>query len=150
MSILDNIRRDAKNRLGKFLSSQTGNAPVMFMLGGFKFSIASAAVQEWSRSTSYRWAAQERFGKVDALQFTGYGPERWTLPCIVFPDWQGIRSTYQIIAVAPENKPLKLISAMGNVIGQYVIESIEETQSNFKPDGNARRLEFVMTIRAFD
>lgn len=150
MSIKDNIIRDAKNRLGKFLSSNTGNAPVMFMLGGFKFSVATAVAQEWSRSTSYRWSAQKRFGKVDALQFTGYDEERWTLPCVVYPDWQGIGSTYQIIAVAPENKPLKLISAAGNVIGQYVIENITETQSHFKPDGRSRKLEFTMTIRAFD
>lgn len=150
MSIKNNIIRDARNRLGKFLSSSTGNAPVMFMLGGFKFSVKTAAAQELGRSTSFRWAAQQRFKQVDALQFTGYGAERWAIQCTVFPDWQGIRTVAEITDLAPENRPLKLISASGIVIGQYVIENIEETHSVFKPDGNGRKLEFTLTIRGYD
>lgn len=150
MSILDNIRRDAINKLGKFLSSQTGNAPVMMMLGNFKFSINTAVFQELQRHTNYRWQGQERFGKVDALQFTGYGPERWTLPCIVYPDWKGIKAPWQVLEKAPENKPQRLISAQGNVIGMYVIESMDEVHSYYKPDGSPRKIEFTMVIRAFD
>lgn len=150
MSFIDNLRRDIANRLNKVLTSRTGNAPVMMMLGGFKFSVRTAAAHEVSRRRGFRWAAQERFGNVDALQFTGYNEEVWNFACVVYPDWQGIKSTDEIIEIAPENRPLKLISASGDIIGKFVIVGIEETGSYFKTDGTPRKIEFNLTIRAYD
>ena len=50
-------------------------ASVMMRLGLYKFSMGTAAYQELTRSTSYRWARQERINTNDALQMTGLGPE---------------------------------------------------------------------------
>lgn len=150
MSIKDNLLRDARKRLGQLLSSQTGNAPVMMMLGGFKFAVNTAAFTEVQRSQAFRWSGQERFGQMDALQFTGYGMDRITLPCVVFPDWQGITGTWDILDKAPENTPQRLISASGRVIGRFVIESLEETHTHHKTDGTPRKIEFTLTIRGYD
>lgn len=63
---------------GSFQGNSSGNAPVMLMLGGFKFSINTAVFTELQRSTGYRWPAQERMGQYDALQYTGPGEDRIT------------------------------------------------------------------------
>lgn len=152
MSIVDLVRRrDGINRLLKYLAGKaSGNAPVMMMLGDFKFSVNTAVFQEWQKSQSFRWQAQERFRKVDALQFTGYGIERITLPCIVYTNWRGIISTDDILMAAPENRPQRMISAQGDVMGRYVIESIEETHSYHQVNGVPRKIEFTLTLRGYD
>ena len=45
--------------LSSFQSNDSGNAPVLLMLGGFKFSLNTAVFQEIQQSNEYGWAAQE-------------------------------------------------------------------------------------------
>ena len=133
-----------------FRGNDSGNAPVLLMLGGFKFSLNTAVFQQLQRSTAYRWPAQERVGQLDALQFTGPGEDRITLPGIVYPDLRGDASQIsQLRDLAKGGRPLRLISSSGEILGLWVIESVEETQSLFKPDGAFRRQEFNLTIRKF-
>lgn len=133
-----------------FAGNNTGDAPVMMMLGGFKFSISTAVFQEVQRTTSWRWPAQERVGQFDALQFTGPGDDRVTFPGTIYPDFRGgTRQVEDLRKVANAGKPVRLISAAGAILGLWVIESIDETSSNFKPDGAPRRQDFTVTIRKF-
>jgi phage protein U len=61
----------------------------MMQLGLYQFSIDNAAYQRLFRSTEYRWAAIERVGKQDALQFTGLGGDTITLQGIIYPHYKG-------------------------------------------------------------
>jgi phage protein U len=136
--------------LNGFAGNNAGNSPTMLMLGGFKFSLNTAVFQEMHRSTSYRWPAQERVGQFDALQFTGPGEDRITLPGIVYPDFRGGADQVESLRkIAAQGKPLRLISASGVMLGAWVIESVEETASAFKKDGAPRRQDFTVTIRKF-
>jgi phage protein U len=89
-------------------------------------------------------------GQLDALQFTGPGEDRITLPGIVYCDFRGDASQIsQLRNLASGGRPLRLIASTGEILGRWVIESVEETQSMFKPDGAFRRQEFNLTIRKF-
>ena len=44
-------------------------------LGQFTFSVDTAAYQELSRTSEYRWASQDRIGQMPALQAVGPGSE---------------------------------------------------------------------------
>jgi len=135
---------------GAFTGNDSGNAPVLLMLGGFKFSVNTAVFRELQRSTSYRWPAQERVGQFDALQFTGPGDDRLTLPGVVYPDFRG--GTGQLAALrtlASAGRPLQLIAASGDILGMWIIDNIEETQSFYKPDGTPRKQEFTVSLRKF-
>lgn len=133
-----------------FQGNDSGNAPVMLMLGGFKFSLNTAAFQRLERSTSYRWPAQQRVGREDALQFTGPGEDRITIPGVVYPDFRGgLFQVETLRAIANDGRPLRLISSGGAILGLWVIESIDEVQSEFKPDGSPRRQEFSLRIRKY-
>lgn len=136
--------------LASFRGNNSGNAPVLLMLGGFKFSLNTAVFQEMRRSTTSRWQAQERIGQYDALQFTGPGDDRISLPGVVYPDFRGgDRQVDDLRALAAQGRPLRLIGPTGEILGAWVIENVEETQSHHKPSGNARKQEFTVSIRKF-
>lgn len=100
--------------------------------------------------TSYRWPAQERIGQFDALQFTGPGEDRITLPGVIYPDFRGGSDQLnELRSLASRGQPLRLIAASGEVLGMWVIESVEEVQSTFKVDGSPRRQDFTITIKKF-
>jgi phage protein U len=133
-----------------FSGNDTGNAPVMLMLGGFKFSLNTAVFTELSRTTGYSWPGQERFGQYDALQYTGPGADRIRLPGIIYPDWRGgAVQVGQLRSLAEQGRPLRLIGPSGAILGNWIIESVEEGQSYYKPDGSFRRQEFTVSIRNF-
>lgn len=151
MSFRESLNGFIQTLEGAFQGNDSGNAPVMLMLGGFKFSLNTAVFQEVQRSTSYRWAAQDRLHKFDALQSTGPGDDRITLPGVVYPDWRGgVGQLDDLRALANEFRPLQLIDSFGMLLGLWVIDSIEEIQTEFKPDGTPRKQQFTVSIRKFD
>ncbi len=150
MSFREIISSQIDKALDSFAGNNSGNSPTLLMLGGFKFSLNTAVFQEVQRSTSWRWPAQERVGQYDALQFTGPGEDRVTLPGVIYPDFRGGTGQIEDLRkIAKQGKPVRLISGSGAILGLWVIESIDETASNFKPNAAPRRQDFTVTIRKF-
>lgn len=134
----------------QFQGNDSGNAPTLLMLGGFKFSLNTAVFTEMRRLTSWRWPAQERVGLLDALQSTGPGEDTITLPGVIYPDFRGgARQLDDLRAIGDAKKPVRLIGASGQIYGMWVIKSLEETASNFKLDGGPRKQEFNIQIQKF-
>ncbi|QJB21845.1 tail protein [Xanthomonas phage FoX2] len=150
MSYRETINGIIQKAVNTFQGNDSGNAPVLLMLGGFKFSLNTAVFTEMHRSTSYKWPAQERLGQYDALQFTGPGEDRMRLPGIIYPGWRGGATQIGALrSLAFQGRPLKLIGSSGAIMGQWVIENVEEGQSFYLPDGTFRKQEFTVTIRKF-
>lgn len=150
MPFVETITGVINRAVSSFQGNDSGNAPVLLMLGGFKFSLNTAAFTELQRSTSFRWPAQERVGQYDALQFTGPGDDRITLPGIVFPDWRGgFVQVENLRRLGTQGRPLQLILSTGQILGAWVIENVEEVQAFHNPDGTFRRQEFTVTIRKY-
>lgn len=123
----------------------------MLTLGGFQFSIATAAYQELARITEYRWPALARFMQGDALQYVGPGPDFITLPGVIYPEWRGGDGQLsELRALAAQGLPLVLIDGAGAVLGRWVVERVEERQSVFAAEGKPRRQEFALGLRKFD
>ncbi|PHS43115.1 MAG: phage tail protein [Marinobacter sp.] len=126
-------------------------ADVMMKLGGFTFSIDTAAYQSLSRSSEYRWASQDRIGTNPALQNIGTGSETINLQGVVFAAHRG--GTGQLDDMrreASKRQPLILVDGRGLVHGRWVIERVEEEQSNFAQAGVARRQQFRLNLRKYD
>lgn len=123
----------------------------MMSLGTFQFGIATAAYQELSRSTEWRWPAQERFMQGQALQFVGPGGDTITLPGVIYPEYRGgFGQLDQMRASANKGQPLALIDGAGVMMGRWVIERLEERQSVFAAAGKPRKQEFTLGLRKFD
>lgn len=126
-------------------------ADVMMSLGGFRFGLNTAAFQELSRTTEQRWAAQDRFGQLAALQHTGPGTDAITLPGVIYPEFRGgLGQIDRMRELAGRGRPLSLITGAGRVLGRYVIERVEERQSVFAARGMARKIEFTLNLRRYD
>ena len=126
-------------------------ADVMLQLGRYAFSIDTAAYQQLARASRYTWAAQQRVGNHDALQFTGYGADAITLTGRIYPAWRG--GTGQLDAMreaAQAGEPLRLVDGLGYVHGRWVIESIDEQSDTFAPGGAPRRQQFTLQMRYYD
>lgn len=126
-------------------------ADVMMKLGDYAFGIDTAAYQRLARSTSYRWAAQERVGAHDALQFTGPGDDTITLTGSIYPDWRG--GTGQLERMreqAGKGKPLMMVDGNGFIRGRWVIESVEEASDTYAKAGVPRRQRFTLQLRRYD
>lgn len=129
----------------------TLGAFVMLRLGTFKFGINTAAYQTLQRKTEYRWASQDRFGQREALQFTGPGSDTITLEGAIFPAFRGGTGQVDILrALAASGQPQTLIDGLGNILGRWVIESVEEGQGTFAQFGIPRKQEFTAELRKFD
>lgn len=124
---------------------------IMMQLGTFQFGITTAAYQELTRRTEYRWAQQERYGKRPNLQFTGIGQEAMTLPGVIYPEYRGgLEQVDDMRALAELGQPLQLIDGYGNLMGSWVIESVEERQSIFADGGRPRKQEFTLQLKRFE
>lgn len=124
--------------------------PVMMQLGSYQFGLSTAAYQELMRKSGYRWAAQDRFGQYPALQFTGPESETVELSGVVYAEFRGGTGQLDAMrALAEKGLPQRLIDGSGRLLGRWVIESVEETQSTFAAKGYPRKQEFSLHIKSF-
>ena len=125
-------------------------ANIMLALGDYRFSIEAAAYQELVRATEYRWAASARIGRRPARQFVGIGEDTIELRGTVYPHYRGgLGQLAALRAEAGRGVPLPLVSGAGEVMGDWVIERVEETQQEFWADGSPRRQEFRLELAAY-
>ncbi len=148
---------------------------VMMQLGTYQFSINTSAYQTLRRSVGYRWAAQDRIGRAAALQFIGPGEDSLSLDGVIFPTHRELRNLLsqrrpdaplsggsvlpvrfsqlsQLEAMreqAAAGTPLLLLDGQGQILGQWVIERVEEQQDNFARAGVARRQTFSLKLRKY-
>lgn len=122
-------------------------ARMMMALGGYRFSLSTAAYQTLTRSDAYRWPSQERIGRRPALHFVGPGEERLDLDGTIFPHYQGgLRQIEAMRGEAERGEPLFLVDGQGRKWGRYAISSLQETQTVFFDDGAPRRVDFKISL----
>lgn len=125
-------------------------APIMLQLGAFQFGVNTAAYQSLKRSSEWRWPSQDRFGNPPALQYVGQGADSITLPGVIYPEWRGSGGQLDNLrAMAETGEPQKMIDGNGSILGDWVIERIEENQSVFAAGGSPRKQEFTIQLRRY-
>jgi len=123
---------------------------IMMALGDYRFSVSTAAYQEFKRSTPYRWAEQTRAGRRPSLQFMGPGKETLELSGTIYPAYKGgLGQVDAIRTEAGKGKPLMLVDGQGMVWGKWCIEGIEEDQSFFLSGGIPRKQTFRLSLSAY-
>lgn len=124
--------------------------PVMLQLGSYQFGLSTAAYQELLRRSGYRWASQDRFGQAPARQYTGPESETIELTGVIYAEFRGGTGQLDVIrALAKKGLPQRLIDGTGRLMGRWVIESVEETQSMFAAKGYPRKQEFTLHMSSF-
>jgi len=125
-------------------------ADVMMKLGSFAFSVDTAAYQELSRTSEYRWASQDRIGQIPALQAVGPGAETINLSGAVYPAHRaGAGQLSEMRSEAGRMQPLIMVDGRGFVHGRWVIERVEEGQSTFTRGGAPLKQTFRLQLRKY-
>ena len=122
----------------------------LIKLGGYTFSIDSAAYQTLSRTTEYRWRAQPRVGRLPAQQFIGPGEETLSLEGVIYPHFKGgLGQLDAMRAEAGKGEPLMLVDGTGRIWQQWVISGVEETHKILFEDGTPRQMEFRLQLSRY-
>lgn len=121
---------------------------MLMALGQFVFEIGSAPYRELSRQTEYRHEETARFGARPASQYVGPGGENVNLTGAIFPGLAGTHSAIETLRqMAGTGEAQPLVDGDGNVHGDFVILSIDETRSEFIDTGAARKSDFTISLR---
>jgi len=116
----------------------------------FYFNLDTAAFDELSRKTAYRWASQERLSRDIAQQAVGQGEDRLTIKGAVMPAFKGgIRQLDALRTIARELKPLMLTTGYGAVLGSWCLASIDEDQSALLAGGIPRKQAFSLEFTKY-
>lgn len=127
----------------------TAQSNVMMRLGDFKFMILTAAYQELRRTTDYKWPSQLRMGLGPSSQFVGNGEDVINLQGVIYTEFRGGNGQIdRLREMAAMGEPYLMISGLGGVMGRWIIERVEETQTLFAAFGTPRKQEFNLTLRA--
>ena len=95
----------------------------------YYFNLDTAAFDELSRSTEFRWASQERLSRRPAQQAVGMGEEKLTLKGTIYPGFKGgLKQLDTLRTIGGRLQPLTLTTGYGEVIGTWCLKSINEEQ----------------------
>ncbi|WP_337843584.1 phage tail protein [Rheinheimera sp.] len=120
---------------------------VMLGLGKYRFSLETAAYQQFQKTTAYLWPSQQRIGQHAQLQYVGPGSKEITLPGVIYPRYKGgFDQMKKMEDEAGKGEPLLLVTGTGSILGLWVIESISETGSIFLGNGAPRKIEFSLKL----
>lgn len=123
----------------------------MMCLGMFVFSLSTAAYQELQRKTSWKYASNARMGTRDAKQATGLGDDTITLSGWIAPELTGSALSLDALRVMGNmQKSWLLVEGTGRVYGTFIIMDLNEGKTHLKSNGEARRIEFSITLERTD
>ena len=111
----------------------------------YYFNLDTAAFEELSRTTDFRWAAQERLTRRPAQQAIGMGEERIKLKGSIYPGFKGgLKQLDTLRSIGTQLQPLGLTTGYGDVLGNWCLKNIEEEQSAFLQGGIPRKQGFTL------
>lgn len=120
---------------------------MILSLGMFAFSIPTLAHDELQRRSDWRHARAGRVGARDATQYVGPGDEKVSINGSAFAELSdGRASLDQLRAMAGSGEAWPLVDGAGRVYGAFVIETIDERQKFFLPDGTPRQIDFGIDL----
>lgn len=123
---------------------------VMMSFGKFKFKVDGAAYDNFRRSTTYRWPAQDRINNQQALQFLGQGEETISLSGFFAPQYTGRYGIMDDLReLAGQGKPSLLVGGRGDVFGYFVVERVDDGATIFFQQGVPRKVDFTVELRKY-
>lgn len=129
------------------------SSDVMMGLGEtFIFSISTVSYNSLQRSDEWRWVEQTRFGKNDALQYTGRPNPTITLTGkthALFLDGAGVGQIDLLRQLGNTYEPLPLVMGTGEVMGYWSITALTENQTAFMMKGAPKVQEFTLTLKFY-
>jgi len=124
---------------------------MMMVLGLYVFMLRTVPYQELQYQRNWRHAVNSRINRRPSMQFLGPDNDSLTLSGVLLPEITGGRlSLLALEQMAEQGKAWPLIEGSGTIYGMFVIESLNQTKTEFFESGMARRIEFTLTLKRVD
>lgn len=124
---------------------------MLMALGQFVFSLDTLAYQELKRSNTWRHPSNSRVGARPARQFVGVGDETFALSGWIAPGQLGdYGSLDELRAMGDSGQAFALVSGNGEVFGQFVLESLNETGTLHDRYGYPSKVTFDLQLVRVD
>lgn len=116
----------------------------------YYFNLDTAAFDELTRKTAFRWAGQERLTREIAQQAVGQGEDKLTIKGAIFPLFRGgIGQLNELRSIGRRLQPLTLTTGYGEVLGTWCLLSMDEEQGALLPSGIPRKQGFNLEFVAY-
>ncbi|MDU9391510.1 phage tail protein [Pseudomonas japonica] len=114
----------------------------------FYFNLDTAAFNQFKRTKAFTWAGQERLSRSKAQQAVAMGEDKITLEGAIFPSFKGgLGQLQRLRSIGQQLQPLSLTTGYGEILGNWCLVSVSETQEPLMaggvPQKQAFTLEFV-------
>ncbi|WP_373963350.1 phage tail protein [Kosakonia sacchari] len=124
---------------------------MMMVLGLYVFMLRTVPYQELQYQRNWRHATNSRMNRRPSTQFLGPDNDSLTLSGVLLPEITGGRlSLLALEQMAERGKAWPLIEGSGTIYGMFVIENLSQTKTEFFAGGEARRIEFSLTLKRVD
>lgn len=124
---------------------------MLLALGQFVFELSTLAYQDFQRANEWRHASNSRIGARAGYQFLGVGDDSITLSGWIAPGQVGSYGSIAALrAMGDSGRAFALVAGTGEVLGQYVILSMQETGTFHDQEGRPGRVEFNLQLRRVD
>lgn len=124
---------------------------MMMVYGLFVFALDTLPYQQLRQSRNWRYAKNERVGRSAKWQYVGSGENQITLTGTLYPEITGGNLSLGAVAtMAYAGLPWPLIDGVGTIYGMYVLTGLEETRQELDRYGNAKKIEFSITLQRVD
>lgn len=124
---------------------------MMMVLGLFVFQLRTVPYQQLQYQRNWRHVTNNRVNRRPTTQFLGPDNDQLTLSGVLMPEVTGGRlSLLALELMAEQGKAWPLIEGGGTIYGMYVIESLNQTKTEFFSSGEARKIEFSLGLKRVD
>ncbi|HDS0929569.1 TPA: phage tail protein [Pseudomonas putida] len=116
----------------------------------YYFNLDTAAFDELTRKTAFRWAGQERLTREIAQQAVGQGEDKLTIKGAIFPLFRGgIGQLNELRSIGRRLQPLTLTTGYGEVLGTWCLLNVDEEQGALLAGGIPRKQSFSLEFVAY-
>lgn len=120
---------------------------MLLALGLFVFETPTIPFTEIQRRRSWRHGKSARVGARDASQYLGPGDDAVSLSGVLLPGYAGTFGAMRTLcSLADEGQAWPLVTGTGEVMGDFVITSIDERGSVLMVDGLPRKIDFTIEL----
>ncbi|EIW9279102.1 phage tail protein [Klebsiella pneumoniae] len=124
---------------------------MMMVYGMFVFTLRTIPYQQLQQSQEWRHVKNERVNQSAGWQYIGPGDDTITLSGVLYPEITGGNlSLAALRTIGFTGRPWPLIEGDGRIYGMYVLARLEEGRTEFDRYGNAKKIEFTLTLNRAD
>lgn len=121
---------------------------MLMMIGPVRFKVAPFSMSETSRKTGGSWVEKPVMGARPLVEFTGDGPEAWSIRARLLPRRFGGEGNLELLGLMrASGLPQYMLRGDGRLMGWVVLTDVSERSSYLDADGVGQVIEVDLSLR---